>query len=269
MAVVGHSARSTRVAGATPARVAGHGAPSASPRRRSSRASETRWWSWLPGVRMHALYVAIGEREKRPRRVDGLGLHRGEHELEQVAVDDQLVRPCELGLDPLERVRAREEVVAGPEVQVGDDSKPAHAHSLFASPPAAPITSPAACCPTDRAGANPEPPTTAPTYRAHMARDMQGELTAEVPARSEPEAAAAARSERTMLLVVLAAAAGIIHAKAFIDHAPHYWLYGAFFGVLAYAQVLWAFVRRSPARRSALAHAGRASSAWRWSACGS
>ena len=83
-----------------------------------------------------------------------------------------------------------------------------------------------------------------------MARDMQGELTAEVPARSEPEAAAAARSERTMLLVVLAAAAGIIHAKAFIDHAPHYWLYGAFFGVLAYAQVLWAFaVYRRPGDR--------------------
>jgi len=53
-----------------------------------------------------------------------------------------------------------------------------------------------------------------------------------------------------MLLVILAATAALIHAKALIDHAPHYWLYGVFFGVLAYAQVFWAFlVYRRPAER--------------------
>jgi len=85
-----------------------------------------------------------------------------------------------------------------------------------------------------------------------MARDMQGELMAEeARASSAPELAAAERSDRTMLLVVLAATAGLIHVRAFIDHAPHYWLFGVFFGVLAYAQVFWAFVvyRRPGDRR--------------------
>ena len=73
-------------------------------------------------------------------------------------------------------------------------------------------------------------------------------------ARAQPATRVAAeppaRSERTMLLVVLAAAAGLIHAKALFDHAPHYWLYGLFFGVLAYTQVFWAFlVYRRPAER--------------------
>lgn len=45
-----------------------------------------------------------------------------------------------------------------------------------------------------------------------------------------------------MLLVSLAVAAALIHAKALFDHAPHFWLFGVFFGVVAYAQVLWAFV---------------------------
>lgn len=54
-----------------------------------------------------------------------------------------------------------------------------------------------------------------------------------------------------MLLVVLAAAAGLIHARALFDHASHYWLFGVFFGVLAYAQVFWAFLvyRRPDDRR--------------------
>lgn len=85
-----------------------------------------------------------------------------------------------------------------------------------------------------------------------MARDMQGELMAEeAHARPAPGVAPAERSERTMLLVILAATAALIHAKALFDHAPHYWLYGAFFGVLAYAQVFWAFVvfRRPDERR--------------------
>jgi len=76
-----------------------------------------------------------------------------------------------------------------------------------------------------------------------MSGDVQGELVTEGgQARSATDASSAERSERTMLLVVLAAAAGLIHAKALIDHAPHYWLFGVFFGVLAYAQVGWAWL---------------------------
>lgn len=102
----------------------------------------------------------------------------------------------------------------------------------------------------DRAGANPAPCPPAPTYRAYMAGNMQGELTAEEHARPATAVAPGERSERTMLLVILAATAGLIHAKALFDHAPHYWLYGVFFGVLAYAQVFWAFlVYRSPGER--------------------
>ena len=101
-------------------------------------------------------------------------------------------------------------------------------------------------------GANPASPATGPTYRAYMACDMQGELaTEQAQARAVPGTAPAERSERTMLLVVLAAMTGLIHAKALFDHAAHYWLFGVFFGVLAYAQVLWAFVvyRRPGERR--------------------
>ena len=85
-----------------------------------------------------------------------------------------------------------------------------------------------------------------------MSRDVQGELATEgAQARSVADARAVERSERTMLLVGLSAAAAFIHAKALIDHAPHYWLFGVFFGVLAYAQVSWAWLvyRRPDERR--------------------
>ena len=104
----------------------------------------------------------------------------------------------------------------------------------------------------DRGRANPAPPLPARTYRAYMPGDVQGELiTEETQTRSVPDEASADRSERTMLLVVLSATAGLIHAKALVDHAPHYWLFGVFFGVLAYAQVGWAYLvyRRPDDRR--------------------
>ena len=104
----------------------------------------------------------------------------------------------------------------------------------------------------DRTRANPAPPPAARTYRAYMPGDVQGELVTEgAQARSATDASSAERSERTMLLVVLSAAAGLIHAKALIDHAPHYWVFGVFFGVLAYAQVGWAWLvyRRPHAQR--------------------
>lgn len=48
------------------------------------------------------------------------------------------------------------------------------------------------------------------------------------------------RAPRIQLLIGLSAVAGLIHAKAFIDHVDHYWLFGVFFGALTYAQILWA-----------------------------
>jgi hypothetical protein len=47
-------------------------------------------------------------------------------------------------------------------------------------------------------------------------------------------------SPRVRLLISLSAVAGIIHARAMVDHMSHYWLFGVFFGVLTYAQVLLA-----------------------------
>ena len=69
--------------------------------------------------------------------------------------------------------------------------------------------------------------------------------------RRAAEAVPSARSDRTMLLVALALAAGVIHARALFDHATHYWLFAVFFGVLTYAQVLWAMLiyRRPDDRR--------------------
>ncbi len=97
--------------------------------------------------------------------------------------------------------------------------------------------------------ANPAPPVAAPAYRAYMASDVHGDLVIDV---AQPRADSdAARPERTLLLVCLLAASGLIHARAAIDHASHYWLFGLLFGVLAYAQVLWAFLvyRRPDDRR--------------------
>ncbi len=81
-----------------------------------------------------------------------------------------------------------------------------------------------------------------------MTSDVRGELVIEgTQAPPGTSAASAERSERTLMLVGLSLAAGVIHAKALVDHASHYWLFGVFFGVLASAQVLWAFlVHRRP-----------------------
>lgn len=81
---------------------------------------------------------------------------------------------------------------------------------------------------------------------------MQAELVSErAQAPPATDVAAIARSERTLLLVALSAAAAVIHAKALLDHASHYWLFGVFFGALAYAQAAWAVLlyRRPDERR--------------------
>jgi hypothetical protein len=75
-----------------------------------------------------------------------------------------------------------------------------------------------------------------------MATDVQTEpgLVQDPEDASPGAGAATVREPRILLLIGLSAVAGLIHGKAFIDHVDHYWLFGVFFAVLTYAQVLWA-----------------------------
>jgi len=75
-----------------------------------------------------------------------------------------------------------------------------------------------------------------------MATDVQTEpVLRPGPADESPAAPAAiVRSPRIQLLIGMSAVVGLIHGKAFIDHVDHYWLFGMFFAVLTYAQILWA-----------------------------
>jgi len=54
---------------------------------------------------MDALDMAPGERQERLSRPDGI-LQRGEHKLQQIAVDHELVRPRELGFDAINTASA-------------------------------------------------------------------------------------------------------------------------------------------------------------------
>jgi hypothetical protein len=87
-----------------------------------------------------------------------------------------------------------------------------------------------------------------------MATDVQTEpvLVEAADGEAGTEApAGTAIAPRIGLLIGLSALAGLIHGKAFIDHVDHYWLFGVFFAVLTYAQVLWAMrlYRRPDDRR--------------------
>ena len=85
-----------------------------------------------------------------------------------------------------------------------------------------------------------------------MASDVHAELVIDAAQEGgDAQTASGERSERVLLLVSLSAAAGLIHGKALVDHAAHYWLFAVFFGVLTYAQVLWAILvyRRPDDRR--------------------
>jgi hypothetical protein len=59
-------------------------------------------------------------------------------------------------------------------------------------------------------------------------------------------------ADAVRMVAGLSLAAGAIHALAMIDHFAHYWLYGVFFLVLTYGQVLWglALLRRPVGERS-------------------
>jgi len=62
------------------------------------------------------------------------------------------------------------------------------------------------------------------------------------------------RSSQTVLIAcAISVAAGVIHAVAMVDHFDHYWLFGLFFLVVTYFQVLWAiWVHRHPQDKRAL-----------------
>jgi hypothetical protein len=64
-------------------------------------------------------------------------------------------------------------------------------------------------------------------------------------------------AEAIRIVAGLSIVAGAIHAVAMIDHFAHYWLYGVFFLVLTYGQVLWgmALLRRSVGERALVAGA--------------
>ena len=59
-------------------------------------------------------------------------------------------------------------------------------------------------------------------------------------------------ADATKVVAWLSITAGAIHAIATIDHFSHWWLYGAFFLVLTYGQVLWgiSLLRKTPSERS-------------------
>jgi len=79
------------------------------------------------------------------------------------------------------------------------------------------------------------------------------------PGDDAPPAAEAppVRSQTLVAVATLSVAAGVIHAVAMIDHFSHYWLYGVFFLVVTYAQVLWGIwvYRHQPNRRVLVAGA--------------
>ncbi len=84
------------------------------------------------------------------------------------------------------------------------------------------------------------------TYRCPLTTDVKRAERPEAagPASSPdaspaPPPAGIVRSPRVLLIAGVSVATGVIHAKALIDHASHYWLFGVFFGALTYIQVLW------------------------------
>jgi hypothetical protein len=59
-------------------------------------------------------------------------------------------------------------------------------------------------------------------------------VSGERPAAVEHDAAAA---DARILAGALSAVAGLIHVKATVDHAGHYWLFGVLFGAVALGQI--------------------------------
>jgi hypothetical protein len=78
------------------------------------------------------------------------------------------------------------------------------------------------------------PPTT-PTAAADASQEQ-----ARRAAPAAPDATGAvAIAEAVRIVAGLSLAAGAIHAVAMADHLSHWWLYGVFFLVVTYGQVLW------------------------------
>jgi hypothetical protein len=121
------------------------------------------------------------------------------------------------------------------------ESPPRHASTVASAPAeAVPGRAPTAA----RAGAQALP---APASTV----DRAGARAALTPERSAPVA------DAIRIVAGLSIAAGAIHAIAMIEHFSHYWLYGVFFLVLTYGQVLWgiALLRRRVVERALTAGA--------------
>jgi hypothetical protein len=90
-----------------------------------------------------------------------------------------------------------------------------------------------------------------------MAAVVESPSADEAPAgdaeRRSPADPTPVRSQPILVVIALSVAAGAIHAVAMVDHFDHHWLYGAFFLVVTYAQILWAiWIYRHPDDRRAL-----------------
>ena len=79
-------------------------------------------------------------------------------------------------------------------------------------------------------------------------------LTVATP-RAEPAVRAAA-VDPFPIAALLAAAAGIVHVKAAIDHGGHWWAFAVFFGLVVYFQLGWALLVQRGRRDARLLDAG-------------
>jgi hypothetical protein len=74
-----------------------------------------------------------------------------------------------------------------------------------------------------------------------MATAVQNPPTLDSPPDSGPlPAAAVVRTPRVMLLIALSGAAAVVDARAMFNNASHALLFAILYGLLSYAQVMWA-----------------------------
>jgi predicted branched-subunit amino acid permease len=85
----------------------------------------------------------------------------------------------------------------------------------------------------------------------HAAAPGRARTRARRPAAPAAERPAAV-ADAVRIVAWLSISAGAIHAVAMVDHFSHWWLYGVFFLVLTYGQVLWgvALLRKPPTDRN-------------------
>jgi hypothetical protein len=92
---------------------------------------------------------------------------------------------------------------------------------------------------------------------AERAQPPAGSAPDPDPARSGPAPRSAPGTDSYRLLGALSIVDGVLHAKALVDHAAHYWLFGVFFGVLTAWQTGWGMrAYRAQLSRRALVYGG-------------